>query len=883
MKASLKLLAMGLFLFAPFATAYAQAPSLTTIPNISVNAGVTATVNVVAVDVAGRPITLTSALPSFGTLNTPTTGTGIVVTTLTLTPAAVNVGTYTAAVTASAGGVADIEIFTITVDPAGSNQAPIVSAPPLEEVTEGSNLSFTVTVSDPDGDPIEAFFTSTLPPGASFTPDGTQTSGLFNWTPGTSAAGEYDVVFTAMAMNGHVSLASAATHIRVASAPSLTITPIDDVTVADGSSISVPVSAAAAPGALITLTASLPTFGTLQLPGSGTGSVSTSIAVLPPLGSAGTYHASVTATSEGVSVTEPFDIIVTGTIGGENHPPVLSAPASETVDIGSALTFDVTATDADGDHVDLFGSATPPGSSFVDHANNTGTFSWSPVNGQAGTYTASFSGTDGHPGGSGSASTVITVTGGTVENHPPSLSAPLTQQVNEGVILSFTVTATDQDGDHVTLSANSVPNGAAFSDMGNNTGIFAWTPGSTQSGLYNVAFNGSDGNGGTGTASTAITVTDVPPENHPPTLSAPLTEQVDEGVNLAFTVTATDQDGDHVALSASPVPSGATFSDQGDNTGVFSWTPGSTQSGVYNVGFAGDDGHGGTGTASTTITVNDVGGGGAGEVPGKACLIASFQSRNGTTCFRIRPVNGSFDLRDVVLSSITFVFHGASVPALGDGSRIELHCHGNHDAAAMSLGGNRSDGDDEHRDCGGVVCGEHGGNDNRQGGGGGARCDTLGIRACFSTQALLGVLAGTKMPCGLVNAEIHATLTSGATVVATFGKDRGPHDGDDDEDQDADKGDGHHAGLNPKVRPNPLNPMTELSFMMSREGRVRVAVYDMQGRFVKSLLDEFRTVGEQRLAWNGSNAQGQKVASGVYFFQIQVPEGAFIQRVAVVK
>ena len=895
MKASLKLLALGLFLFAPFATAYAQAPSLTTIPNISVNAGVTATVNVVAVDVAGRPITLTSALPSFGTLNTPTSGTGIVVTTLTLTPAAVNVGSYTAAVTASAGGVADIEIFTINVEAAGSNQAPIVNAPALQEVTEGSNLSFTVTVSDPDGDPIEAFFTSLLPAGATFTPNDTQTSGLFNWTPGTSAAGEYDVVFTAMAMNGHVATAAAATHIRVASAPSLTITPIDDVTVADGSSISVPVSATAAPGALITLTASLPTFATLHAPGSGTGSVNTSIAVLPPLGSAGTYHASVTATSEGVSVTEPFDIIVTGTIGGENHPPVLSAPSSETVDIGSALTFDVTATDADGDHVDLFGSATPPGSSFVDHANNTGTFSWSPVNGQAGTYTASFSGTDGHPGGSGSASTVITVTGGTVENHPPSLSAPLTQQVNEGVILSFTVTATDQDGDHVTLSANSVPNGAAFSDMGNNTGIFAWTPGSTQSGLYNVAFNGNDGNGGTGTASTAITVTDVPPENHAPTLSAPLTEQVDEGVNLSFTVTATDQDGDHVALSASSMPSGATFSDQGDNTGVFSWTPGSTQSGVYNVGFAGNDGHGGTGTASTAITVNDVGGGGgggAGEVPGKACLIASFQSRNGTTCFRIRPVNGSFDLRDVVLSSITFVFHGASVAALSDGSRIELHCRsggGNHDAAALNLGGNHPDGDDEHRDCGGVVCGEHGGNNDNGHGNNGGNCDTLGIRACFSSRALLEVLAGTKMPCGLVNAEIHATLTSGATVVATFGKDR--HDGDDDEDQDADKGEGddrdgnkkHHAGLNPKVRPNPLNPTTELSFTMSREGRVRVTVYDMQGRFVKSLLDEFRTAGEQRLAWNGSNAQSQKVASGVYFFQIQAPEGQIIQRVAVVK
>ena len=79
MKVSLRFLALGLFLFVPFATASAQAPSLSVIPNVIVNAGATATVSVIAVDVGGRPITLTSALPSFGILNTPTSGTGVVV------------------------------------------------------------------------------------------------------------------------------------------------------------------------------------------------------------------------------------------------------------------------------------------------------------------------------------------------------------------------------------------------------------------------------------------------------------------------------------------------------------------------------------------------------------------------------------------------------------------------------------------------------------------------------------------------------------------------------------------------------------------------------------------------------------------------------------
>src|SRR6267378_678194 len=857
MKSSLKLLALGLLLLlVPFATAHAQAPSLSAIPNVGVNAGATATVNVVAVDVGGRPIALTASLPSFGTLNTPTSGTGVVVTTLSLAPSTANVGTYTGAVTATAGGVANIKTFEITVNAAGSNRAPVVTAPALQEVTAGSTLSFTVSASDADADAITSLSASGVPAGATFTPNASNTSGMFHWTPGAGDVGEYDIAFTASnSLSG-----AAVTHIRVASAATVTITPIDDVTLAEGGSLSVPVSAAGVAGAMVTLTASLPSFATLNPPGSGTGGVNTTITVSPPAGSTGTHHASVTATSLGVSVTELFDIIVTGGGGVENHAPVLSAPASQTVAIGSTLSFDVTATDADGDHVDLFGSALPPGSGFLDHGDNTGTFTWSPVPGQAGTYTASFSGTD-NRGGSGSASTMITVTGGVVENHAP-------------------------------------------------------------------------------------------------TLSAPLTLHVDEGVNLSFTVTASDPDADHVALSTNSVPSGASFSDQGNDSGIFSWTPGSTQSGVYDVTFVGNDGHGGTGTATTTITVIDVGGGG-GEVPGKACLIGDFKPGSETTCFRIRPVNGSFDVRNLVQSSITLEFHGESIAALPGGTQLEVDCHrhegggdgddggdnpgghgsdngrGHHDGAAVRLGGDHphgdghgddADGDDD--DACGISCDDHGhgdqdcGNggdnhdgdhegdddvdcDNCSGNGGGGTCDTVAVRACFSTQALLSLFAGASLPCDLVNAEIHATLTNGATVVATFGGDRHADEDKDkdknkdkdkdknkdknnDKNKDNDKGNEGRGGkdvrvLKAKIWPNPLNPRTELSFSMSREGRVRVTIYDMQGRLVKTLLDEVRAAGEQKLAWDGSNARSQRVASGVYFFRIQAPEGEVIQRVAVVK
>ncbi len=725
-----------------------------------------------------------------------------------------------------------------------------MSTPAYITVTEGAALNFTVNASDLDADAITSLSATDAPSGSTFSPNGTNTSGSFSWTPASGDAGEYDVQFTAAnALTG-----TSGTHIHVESAPVLAIAPIADVTVAGGDFASVPVSASGVPGALISLTASLPSFGTLNPPGTGTGSVNTTIALSPPIGSAGTYHASVTAISENTQVTEDFDIIVTGAGPGDNHAPVLSAPAAQSVPAGSTLSFDVTATDPDGDHVDLFGSALPPGSTFTDHANNTGTFDWATTLAQAGIYVASFSGTDGR-GGSGSASTNIMVTG-------------------------------------------------------------------------------------------------APPQNHPPTVTAPASVTVDEGALLTFNVTATDPDADHVTLSAGSVPAGASFTDLGDNTGGFSWTPGSTQSGSYTVAFQGDDGHGGSGTASTAITVNDVtgggGGGGGNIVPGSTCLIGPFKPTSDQSCFRIKPVEGSFALGDVILSSITLVFHGHSIPALGAG--LDIHCcpihgdgngddqgedghHGHDDVRALLRGGEHHGPGDQNQDLCGVSCaeddsscerrdddGHHDSGGNGQGLGhgdsngkghcehgnghgyghdkhgddcddnddGGATCDTLGIRACFSTQALLQLFAGASLPCDLLGAEIHANLANGDTVVATFHAAQpnpNPHPHGDGDGQGEDhQGDGDHRGLqSARVQPNPLNPSTVLSFMTAREGTVRVIVYDMQGRLVKTLLNEYRPAGQQTIAWDGSSNARTHVASGVYFLRIESAEGGVVRRVAVVK
>jgi hypothetical protein len=310
-------------LLLPAVAAHAS-PSLSPISDQTVNANHPLTANVVAVDPDGGEITLTATLPTFGTLNDPKTGTGSVSTTFTLSPVDGDVGAHSGSVTATVGQLTDTEEFQITVGTADANQPPRVTAPALVTGTEGTLLNFDVTAADADADPITALTATGLPDGASFTPNGTYTSGSFSWTPGLQQAGHYDVVFAA----SNAQSDSTATHITVGQSDlgPPTFLPIDDLAVAEGDSVNLAVSAIDPDLEEVSLTASLPTFATLNAPtgSSGTDTLHTSITVEPEAGDAGTYPSSVTATSRGESTTEEFTITVTG-------PPATNMEATATL------------------------------------------------------------------------------------------------------------------------------------------------------------------------------------------------------------------------------------------------------------------------------------------------------------------------------------------------------------------------------------------------------------------------------------------------------------------------------------------------------------------------------------------------------------------------
>jgi len=63
--------------------------------------------------------------------------------------------------------------------------------------------------------------------------------------------------------------------------------------------------------------------------------------------------------------------------------------------------------------------------------------------------------------------------------------------------------------------------------------------------------------------------------------------------------------------------------------------------------------------------------------------------------------------------------------------------------------------------------------------------------------------------------------------------------------------------------PNPFNPVTNIRFEIPLSGNVKISVYDIEGKEVTILLNEFISPGKYEVQFDGGN-----FSSGVYFFSI---------------
>jgi hypothetical protein len=91
-----------------------------------------------------------------------------------------------------------------------------------------------------------------------------------------------------------------------------------------------------------------------------------------------------------------------------------------------------------------------------------------------------------------------------------------------------------------------------------------------------------------------------------------------------------------------------------------------------------------------------------------------------------------------------------------------------------------------------------------------------------------------------------------------------------------------HLELFPNV-PNPFNPTTSIPFTIPFEAPVRVAIYDARGSLVRVLVDKTTPAGHYDAVWDGRDAKGSPVGSGVYLCRLEHQSDIRTRKIVLIK
>jgi hypothetical protein len=85
------------------------------------------------------------------------------------------------------------------------------------------------------------------------------------------------------------------------------------------------------------------------------------------------------------------------------------------------------------------------------------------------------------------------------------------------------------------------------------------------------------------------------------------------------------------------------------------------------------------------------------------------------------------------------------------------------------------------------------------------------------------------------------------------------------------------------VSPNPFNPATTITYQVGQPARVTLEIYDVQGRLVRGLVGGVAPAGVHTVRFDGRNASGTALASGIYFLRMETPEIVEVRQVTLLK
>jgi flagellar hook assembly protein FlgD len=83
--------------------------------------------------------------------------------------------------------------------------------------------------------------------------------------------------------------------------------------------------------------------------------------------------------------------------------------------------------------------------------------------------------------------------------------------------------------------------------------------------------------------------------------------------------------------------------------------------------------------------------------------------------------------------------------------------------------------------------------------------------------------------------------------------------------------------------PNPLKRQTKISYQLPTEGYTSLAVYNIAGQKIKTLVKEAQNVGTHNATWNGQDESGKPVSAGIYIYRLQTGNGCRTRKMTVIR
>jgi hypothetical protein len=545
-----------------FTLTVGQPPVITSSNNTTFTASTAGSFSVTTTGFPAPALVETGALPSGMTFKDNGNGTA----TLSGTPGAATGGLYKFTITASNKvGSNSIQSFALTVD-----QVPAITSANGTTFTAKTLGSFTVTTS---GFPTPSIMESgKLPTGVMFVDNGNGTA-TFAGTPTTT--GKYNITFTPN--NGVGSPTAQNFTLTVGEAPAITSGNGTTFTVGTAGNFMVTTTGFPAPS-LSMSSGSLPAGVSFTDNGNGTATLSGT----PAAATGGTYALTIKAQNGSGSTSQNFALMV-------DQAPAITSANKVTFTVAATGSFTVTTSGSPKPTLGESGGL-PNGVSFTDNGNGTATLSGTPAANTNGTYNITLT------AGNGVGSNAMQAFTLTVDTAPAITSAN-TATFTVGSAGTFTVTTAGTPTPTLSESGT-LPSGVTFKDNGNGTATLAGTPTANTGGVYKIALTASNGLGTNGAQAFTLKV------DQPPAITSANNATFTVGMAGSFTVMTSGFPSPTISDGGAALPSGVTFTDNGNGTGTLSGTPASESNAKYNITLTASNGVGSNATQTFTLTVN---------------------------------------------------------------------------------------------------------------------------------------------------------------------------------------------------------------------------------------------------------------------------------------